>query len=46
MTGAITLITDVLFGALMTLVTGTAAALMFLALWYVLPTRQSRSLSE
>lgn len=46
MTGAITLITDVLFGALMTLVTGTAAAMMFLVLWYFLPTRQGRRLSE
>ena len=46
MIGAITLITDVLFGALMTLVTGTAAATMFVVLWYVLPTRQGRRLSE
>ncbi len=46
MTGAITLITDVLFGALMTLVTGTAAATMFLVLWYVLPTRRGSRLSE
>jgi hypothetical protein len=46
MIGAITLITDVLFGALMTLVTATAAATMFLMLWYVLPTRQGRRFSE
>jgi Family of unknown function (DUF6328) len=46
MIGAITLITDVLFGALMTLVTATAAATMFLMLWYILPTRQGRRLSE
>ena len=46
MTGAITLITDVLFGALITVVTATAAAMMFLLLWYVLPTRTGRRLSE
>ena len=46
MVGAITLITDVLFGALMTLVTASAAATMFLMLWYVLPSRQGRRLSE
>ena len=45
MTGAITLITDVLFGALITVVTATAAAMMFLLLWYVLPTRTGRRLS-
>ena len=46
MTGAVTLITDVLFGALTTLVVATAAATLFVLLWYVLPTRQGRQLSE
>ncbi|HEY7256727.1 MAG TPA: DUF6328 family protein [Solirubrobacterales bacterium] len=46
MTGAIVLITDVLFGTAMTIVTGTGAATMFVVLWYLLPTRQSRRLSE
>ena len=46
MVGAITLITDVLFGALMTVVAASAAATMFLMLWYVLPSRQGRRLSE
>jgi hypothetical protein len=44
MTGAVTLITDVLFGALTTLVVATAAATLFVVLWYVLPTRQGRQL--
>jgi hypothetical protein len=46
MTGAVTLITDVLFGALATLVVATAAATLFIVLWYVLPTRQGREVSE
>jgi len=37
MTGAIMLITDVLFGTAATVVTSAAALAMFLALWYVLP---------
>jgi len=37
MTGAITLITDVLFGTVATIVTGVAALLVFTAFWYVLP---------
>ena len=40
MTGAITLITDVLFGGAMTFVTGGCAFLMFLFLWYLLPLRR------
>jgi len=37
MTGAIMLITDVLFGGIMTVVVTTAAALMFAVFWYLLP---------
>lgn len=37
MTGAVTLITDVLFGGVATVVFGVAAALMFVLLWGVLP---------
>ena len=40
MTGAVTLITDVLYGATATAITGIAALSMFLALWYVLPLRR------
>jgi hypothetical protein len=40
MTGAIMLITDVLFGAVATAITSAAAALMFVVLWYVLPLRR------
>jgi hypothetical protein len=40
MTGAIMLITDVLFGSVMTLVTSAAAFSMFVALWYLLPLRR------
>lgn len=43
MTGAIMLITDVLFGAVTTAVATTAAAAMFAVLWYVLPLRQRHS---
>ena len=46
MTGSVTLITDVLFGALATLVVATGAATLFVVLWYVLPTRQGRQVSE
>ena len=43
MTGAIVLITDVLFGSLATVVTGAAALSVFIALWYALPLyRRSR----
>ena len=45
MTGAIVLITDVLFGtAATTIVTGLAAASAFAVLWYVLPLRRRFSL--
>jgi len=37
MTGAIMLITDVLFGTTATIVTSVAALLTFVAFWYVLP---------
>ena len=40
MTGAVTLITDVLYGALPTAITGVATLLMFLLLWYLLPLRR------
>ncbi len=40
MTGAIMLITDVLFGGVATAVFGVAAASMFVLLWGVLPLRQ------
>jgi hypothetical protein len=46
MTGAIVLITDFLFGATMTVVTGIGAAAMFATLWYLLPTWQSGRISE
>ncbi len=42
MTGAVMLITDVLFGVAATVVTSTAAAAMFAVLWYVLPLRRRR----
>lgn len=44
MTGAIVLITDVLFGALATAITGAAAAITFATLWYALPLRRRLSL--
>jgi hypothetical protein len=47
MTGAIVLITDVLFGtAATTIVTGLAAATVFVVLWYVLPLRRRFSLER
>jgi len=45
MTGAIVLITDVLFGAVVTAVTGVGAASAFVALWYVMPLRRRLSLT-
>jgi hypothetical protein len=45
MTGAIMLITDVLFGAIATVVTSVFAAAMFAALWYLMPARRSRRVS-
>jgi hypothetical protein len=46
MTGAIVLITDVLFGGVATVITGVAAASTFIALWYVLPLRRRLSLER
>lgn len=46
MTGAIMLITDVLFGALATIVFSLAAALMFAVLWGLLPLRRRLSLAR
>lgn len=40
MTGAIMLITDVLFGGLTTVLVSAAALTMFVVLWYLLPLRQ------
>lgn len=45
MTGAIVLITDVLFGGLTTIVTGVAAACAFIVVWYVMPLRRRLSLT-
>jgi hypothetical protein len=46
MTGAIVLITDVLFGSTATVVTGIAAFLVFVLFWYVLPLQRRVSLSD
>jgi hypothetical protein len=46
MTGAITLITDVLFGPLATVVFGVGAAAMFVMLWGLLPLRRRLSLAR
>jgi uncharacterized protein DUF6328 len=46
MTGAIVLITDILFGGVATAVFGAAAAAMFVLLWAVLPLRRRLSLSR
>jgi hypothetical protein len=46
MTGAVTLITDVLFGGVATVVFGIAAATMFVVLWGVLPLRQRLRLAR
>jgi membrane-associated HD superfamily phosphohydrolase len=46
MTGAIILITDVLFGGVATIVTGAAAATVFAVLWYALPLRRRFSLER
>jgi len=45
MTGAIVLITDVLFGGVATVVTGVGAAATFITLWYVVPLRRRFSLT-
>jgi hypothetical protein len=46
MTGAIMLITDVLFGGVVTVVVSTAALAMFVTLWYVLPLQRRLSLQR
>ena len=46
MTGAIVLVTDVLFGSVATAVTGVAAASVFVFLWYVLPLRRRLNLER
>jgi Family of unknown function (DUF6328) len=46
MTGAIMLITDVLFGGVATAAFGVAAATMFVLLWGVLPLRRRLSLTR
>jgi hypothetical protein len=45
MTGAIVLITDVLFGVIATVVVGVVTASVFVGAWYVLPLRRRLSLS-
>ncbi len=42
MSGAILLITDLLFGAAVAIPVGSAAVLMFAGLWYVVPLRRGR----
>lgn len=46
MTGAIVLITDVLFGTAATVVFGVAALMMFVALWALLPFRRRVTVAE
>jgi len=46
MTGAIVLITDVLYGATATAVTGGLALLTFLMFWYLLPLKRRLSSEE
>jgi hypothetical protein len=45
MTGAIVLITDVLFGGITTIVTGVLAATAFVVVWYAMPLRRRISLT-
>jgi hypothetical protein len=45
MTGAIVLITDVLFGGVATVVTGILAAAAFVVVWYVMPLRRRLNLT-
>ncbi len=42
MSGAILLITDLLFGTAAAIPVGAVAALMFATLWYLLPLRRGR----
>ena len=46
MTGAIMLITDVLFGGVATVVTSAATLLMFATFWYALPLQRRLSLKK
>jgi membrane-associated HD superfamily phosphohydrolase len=46
MTGAIMLITDVLFGGVATVVTSAATLLMFATFWYALPLQRRLSLAK
>jgi Family of unknown function (DUF6328) len=46
MTGAIVLITDVLFGTTATIVTGVASIAVFLLFWYALPLKRRLSSEE
>ncbi|HEV7770366.1 MAG TPA: DUF6328 family protein [Solirubrobacterales bacterium] len=46
MTGAIVLITDVLFGATATIVTGASSLLVFVLFWYALPLKRRLSSDE
>jgi hypothetical protein len=45
MTGAIVLITDVLFGGIVTVITGAGTVAAFVAFWYALPLRRRLSLT-
>jgi hypothetical protein len=45
MTGAIVLITDVLFGGIVTVITGLGAVSAFAIFWYVMPLRRRLSLT-
>lgn len=45
MTGAIVLITDVLFGGILTVIVGVLAAAAFVVAWYVMPLRRRLSLT-
>ncbi len=45
MTGAIVLVTDVLFGGVVTAITGVGAASAFALAWYVMPLRRRFSLT-
>jgi hypothetical protein len=45
MTGAVMLITDVLYGGIATVVASVGALTMFVVLWYLLPLRRRRLLS-
>jgi hypothetical protein len=46
MTGAVVLVTDVVYGTAMTVVVGVLVGLMFSALWYALPLRRRLELGR